>query len=59
MELRELVEEIVNMGEDICPCEIGIPCPYYNRIGNEYCQVNDCYQGLVEVIKQICQKLNE
>ena len=57
MKLENLLDKI--MGTTI-PCEINIPCPFYEPENeNNYCSVNDCAKGMEILIKTIIKNKEE
>lgn len=57
MKLENLLDKII--GTTI-PCEINIPCPFYEPENeNNYCSVNDCAKGMEILIKTIIKNEEE
>lgn len=61
MKLNELIHELIELGEDVCPCEVGIPCPYFDPDNNYlYCADEcDCLEGVELCIRTILKNEKE
>ena len=56
MTLEELIVKIWDLGDDSCPCEAEIPCPFYNPTEDAYCQEGTCVKGLAMVVRNVVKK---
>lgn len=56
MTLEKIIEKIWDLGDDSCPCEAGLPCPFYHPTEDAYCTEGNCIKGLSKVIKNIIKK---
>lgn len=56
MYLDEIIEKLMDLDEHTGPCELGIPCPYYNSQTNgTYCR-GSCLDGMVRTIRDTVRK---
>ena len=55
MELKELIVELINLDDDTCPCEVGIPCPFFNPDNeSHYCDPwCRCEEGVERCIREM------
>lgn len=57
MYLDEIIEKLMNLDEQTNPCELGIPCPYYNPQPNGfYCYRGSCLDGMIKTIRDTVRK---
>lgn len=57
MYLDDFLEKLMNLDEQTCPCEVGIPCKYYNKeLITAYCICGSCLDGMVATAREIIKK---
>ena len=57
MYLDDLLENLMNLDEQTCPCEKGIPCPYFNPdLEDRYCIENACLEGMVKLVRNMVRE---
>lgn len=57
MYLDEIIEKLMDLDDQTVPCELGIPCPYYDPQRNgSYCYRGSCLDGLVKIIRDMVRK---
>ena len=55
--LDEIIENLMNLDDQTVPCELGIPCPYYNpQTDGAYCHRGSCLDGMVKIIRETVRK---
>lgn len=54
MHLDDFLEKLMCLDEQTCPCEVGIPCPYYNKeLTTAHCILGSCLDGMVSEARKI------
>ena len=55
MYLDDFLEKLMNLDEQTCPCEVGIPCKYYNKelVTTPHCITGSCLDGMVAEARKI------
>ena len=54
MTLEQIIAKLLEINEDVCPCECNIPCPLYNPNNDEYyCDNGNCINGMTLLIEKI------
>lgn len=56
MALEDILEKIMNLDENTCPCEIGIPCPFNQPTGYSHCATGDCVGGMASLIRSVVEE---
>jgi len=54
MYLDDFLEKLMNLDEQTCPCEVGIPCKYYDKeLTTAHCITGSCLDGMVAEARKI------
>ena len=54
MYLDDFLEKLMNLDEQTCPCEVGIPCKYYDKeLKTAHCIRGSCLDGMVAEARKI------
>lgn len=57
MYLDEIIEKLMNLDDQTNPCELDIPCPYYDpQQDGSYCYRGSCLDGMVRLIREMVKK---
>ncbi len=55
--LHDVIERLMNLDEQTCPCEANIPCPYYDpSLKDAYCISGSCLDGMVKQIRKMVKE---
>ena len=53
MYLDDVIEKLMNLDDQTCPCEAGIPCPYRDEtLKDAYCYRGSCLDGMVKQVRK-------
>ena len=58
MTLEKILENLIyDVNDEICPCEAGLPCPFYLPTEDSYCQPGSyCVDGMASLIRGIMKE---
>ena len=56
MTLEDIVEKLMDLDEDTCPCEVGIPCPFDQPASHKYCIEGNCAEAVASLIRSVVEK---
>lgn len=59
MTAYEVIEKLMWLDEQSCPCEANIPCPFYNEDNeaSDYCDgMRECYEGMAITLKKLLKE---
>ena len=57
MTVEEIIEKIMLLGEYTCPCEMEIPCPFFDPNKYYYCSKDsNCVQGMKLLLVEAIEK---
>lgn len=55
--LDDVIEKLMNLDDQTCPCEVGIPCPYRDEtLEGEYCYRGSCLDGMVKQVRKMVKE---
>ena len=56
MYLDEIIETLMNLDCQTCPCECGVPCPDFTPNQSTYCKNGFCLDAMTRLIRETVQK---
>ena len=57
MSLENLIEKLMNLDDQTCPCEAGIPCPYRDEtLKDAYCSSYSCPEGIAKQVRKMVKE---